>query len=75
MLDPLAHTMTLLGTLPTNDTGSTSAAILRLENLALTQETAQKIPSVLLRDVKLVESTDIASVMILSTILSLDGCL
>ncbi|KZT13309.1 scavenger mRNA decapping enzyme [Laetiporus sulphureus 93-53] len=61
--DPATHTITILGTFSKADNASTtdapSPAIVRIETLALTADTAQNILSKSLKDIKLLGSNDI----------------
>ncbi|RPD65267.1 scavenger mRNA decapping enzyme [Lentinus tigrinus ALCF2SS1-7] len=57
--DPITHALTLLGTLPVQDTSERAHAILRIEKTPLSVDSADRIIPQFLESTKLIEGTDI----------------
>ena len=62
--DPVAHSLTLLGALPdANDSEKTLQAIVRVEKTALPAQQASTLVTQFLRNVQLMENTDIVRML------------
>ncbi|KAI8986786.1 scavenger mRNA decapping enzyme [Trametes punicea] len=57
--DPITHALTILGSLPVRGTSERAQAIVRIEKTPLTSDHAEQLLTAQLKDVKLIESTDI----------------